>query len=259
MKIAISGKGGVGKSTVAACLARMLANDGEKVIALDADPDANLASALGVSDELQEQIVPMVYRSGLIEERTGAKTGVMGQMFTLTPKVDDLMDEYGVDVDGISLMVLGGPNRGGAGCACPENVFLKNIVDDLILNKNETLIMDMEAGVEHLGRATAQAVDVLLVVVEPGKRALECAELIEKMAAEIGIEHLVYVCNKVEGPEDEAFLEQALAGRQIAAMFPYSDNVRTADRDGVCPYDRLDEAETAKYRDIVNALREVAG
>ncbi len=255
MKIAVSGKGGVGKSTVAACIARMLADNGEKVLALDADSDANLASAFGVTDEQQEQIVPMVYRTGLIEERTGAKTGVMGQMFTLNPKVDDLMEKFGVDVNGVSLMVLGAANRGGGGCACPENTFLKCIVDDLVLNKNETLIMDMEAGVEHLGRATAQAVDVLIVVVEPGKRSLECADLIEKMSAEIGIKNLLYVCNKVTSADDEDFLNKELEGRKIATMLPFSDNVRTADRDGLCPYDRLDDDEKARYEQILKALK----
>jgi len=167
MKVAVSGKGGVGKSTLAAALALLLAQRGWKVLALDADPDANLAATLGIPEEKRLQIIPVSRQADLIEQRTGAKIKQYGQIFKLNPEVSDIADSYAVQHAGVSLLVLGAIERGGSGCACPENVLIRALVADLLLYKNEALVMDMEAGIEHLGRATAQGVDAMLVVVEP--------------------------------------------------------------------------------------------
>jgi len=240
MKIAISGKGGVGKSTLAAVVALTLAERGERVLALDADPDANLACALGIAESERAQIPTIAQQLDLIEERTGARAGTYGQMFSLTPRVDDVADRFAYSYRGVELVVLGAARRGGGGCACPENAFLKAIVDNLVLDRGETLIMDMEAGIEHLGRATAQSVDALVVVVEPGLRSLECAALIKDMADDIGLHNLVYVGSKVADDADEEFLREAL-GERLVCCLPFSDAVRTADRSGTSPYDVMGE------------------
>lgn len=240
MKIAISGKGGVGKSTLAAIIALTLAERGKRVLALDADPDANLACALGISKDERAKIPTIAQQLDLIEERTGARVGTYGQMFSLTPRVDDVAELFAYTHRNVELVVLGAARRGGGGCACPENAFLKAIVDNLVLDRGETLVMDMEAGIEHLGRATAQSVDALIVVVEPGSKSLDCAALIRDMAADIGLCNLVYVGSKIADDADEEFLRKEL-GESLVCCLPFSDAIRTADRSGICPYDVMGE------------------
>ena len=176
MKIAVTGKGGVGKTTLAGTIARILAADGYKVLAVDADPDANLASALGIAPDVARGIVPIADMKELIEERTGAKTGTMGGFFKINPRVDDIPDELSVPLDGIRLMVMGTVKEGAGGCVCPESVLLRSLVRHLLLRRKEAVILDMEAGIEHLGRGTASAVDAMIVVVEPGARSVRTAD-----------------------------------------------------------------------------------
>jgi len=240
MKIAVSGKGGVGKSTVAAALALYFARKGGRVLALDADPDANLASALGIPAEEQKNIVTISHQIALIEERTDTKVNEYGRVFKLNPHVADITDKFGYNTGNISLLVLGAVKAGGAGCACPENTFVRVLVTDLVLFKNETLIMDMEAGIEHLGRATAKGVDLMIVVAEPGQRSVDCANTVVRMAGEIGIKKIAFIANKVTGEEDEAFLRGALPEGEILAVIPYSETIRKADRDGTSVADVMD-------------------
>lgn len=230
MKLAISGKGGVGKSTIAAALALLLARRGVKVLALDADPAATLARALGVPEEKQKKIIPIARQAALIEERTGAKVRSYGQIFKLNPEVSDIADKHALLHEGVSLLVLGGVQMAGGGCACPENVLLRALVSDLVLYKDEALVMDMEAGVEHLGRATAQGVDTMLVVSEPSQSAVTCAKRIKAMAEEIGIKRVCYVGNKISTAEDTEFLQNALGAEGIVAYIPYAEEIRTSDR-----------------------------
>ena len=252
MKIAVAGKGGVGKSTIAAAIALSMAREGGRVLALDADPDANLASALGISHKAQENIIPISKQIALIEERTGAKVDEYGKVFKLNPEVSDVADQYAFHHHGVSLIVLGAVKKGGGGCACPESTFIRALVTDMVLYKNETLIMDMEAGIEHLGRATSQGVDVMIVVVEPGQRSIDCAMTVIKMAGEIGIKKLLFVGNKVTGGADEEFIRQSLPGQEILAMIPYSENIRKADRDGVSVLDVKDTGLSGIYEKILN-------
>ena len=230
MKIAISGKGGVGKSTLAAALSLLLAQKGEKVLAVDADPDANLAAALGLPAEDQASIVPIAEQAALIEERTGAKVNQYGQIFKLNPEVADIADKFATMHEGVALLVLGAVERGGGGCACPENILLKALVTDLVLYKNENLVLDMEAGVEHLGRATTRGVDTMLVVVEPGQRSVDCARKVMRLAQEIGLKSFKIIANKVSSSADEHFVRNSFPELELAGVIPFSEEFRELDR-----------------------------
>jgi CO dehydrogenase maturation factor len=254
LKIAVSGKGGVGKSTIASVIALSKAADGERVLALDADPDANLASSLGILHSKQRHILTISQQIALIEERTGAKVGQYGQVFRLNPDVSDVADHYAYKHRGVHLLVLGAVKSGGGGCACPENTFVRALVTDLVLFKGDTLIMDMEAGIEHLGRATAQGVDAMIVVVEPGQRSIDCAVQVERMSREIRIKRVAFLANKVTGEDDRDFIKGVLPKREILAFLPYRDELRGADRDGVSPYDLLDDETRALYQEIIKRL-----
>ncbi len=228
MKIAVSGKGGVGKTTVCAALARLLAGRGYKVLAIDADPDSNLASALGVQPEKAAHAVPISKASELIEERTGARSGESGGIFKLNPRVDDIPDRMSVEHDGIKLLVLGAIERGGQGCICPQSALLKSLVSHVVLRRKEVVLLDMEAGIEHLGRGTARGVDALIVVVDPDSQSIQTAETIERLARDMGIIKVLAVLNKVRDPDEERVLRERLAGFEILGSLEDSPAVRRA-------------------------------
>ncbi len=236
MKLAISGKGGVGKTTLAAMIIRHLAQKGYTVLAVDADPDANLGQALGMDD--WEKIVPISRMRDLIAERTESKPGAYGTFFKLNPKVDDLPEELSLVKDGVRLMVLGGVEKGGGGCICPESTMLKALVTHLLLHRREHLVLDMEAGVEHLGRGTAKAVDRLVVVVEPGRRSLDTARHIRRLAADLGLNKLALVGNKIRGLKDEEFLSQHLSDFEFLGFLPFDEEIIEADLNAASPFDR---------------------
>ncbi|MBN2452187.1 MAG: P-loop NTPase [Lentisphaeria bacterium] len=256
MKLAISGKGGVGKSTLAAALALILSERGRRVLAVDADPDANLAAALGIPRADRDRIVPIAEQAALVEERTGAKVKQYGQLFKLNPDVADIASTYALRLDNVALLVLGAVSKAGGGCACPESVLLRALVTDLVLYKDDALILDMEAGVEHLGRATARGVDAMLVVVEPGQRALDCARRIAEMAAGIGIRRICFVANRTTGPEDEAFVRDALPRDDVLGAIPYCEELRRADRDGESVLSALRPEQRAWFEAILARLEE---
>jgi len=227
MKIAITGKGGVGKTLLASSLAKVFAESGYTVLAIDADPNANLAATLGFPHP--EKIVPISDMKDLIAERTETQPGKIGAYFKLNPKVDDLPEKYWQQLDGIKLMVMGRIKRGGSGCYCPENALLKALISHLLLARNEVIIMDMEAGIEHLGRATASAVDRLIIVVEPGRRSLETAHTIKGLAQDIGLKNMAVVGNKVRSPADRQFLISSLPGFEFLGFIPYDQAIVDAD------------------------------
>lgn len=249
MKLAISGKGGVGKTTLAAVLARLFANDGGAVVAIDADLDSNLASALGVP--IPKRLRPIIEMKEMIEERTESGPQGYGKLFKLNPTVNDIPEKYSVVHNGVRLMVLGAPKRGGTGCACPENVFLKNLLAHLVLQRDEALIVDLEAGIEHLGRATCQGIDALIVVVEPGRRSIQTAESVRKMAKDIGVRKVFVVGNKVRSPEDLAAMREALPqDLPFLGAIRYDERLVTADLQGR----GVDEVGGALF-DEVKAIR----
>jgi CO dehydrogenase maturation factor len=235
MKVAVSGKGGVGKTTFASLMIRALNAGGKRVLAIDADPDANLAAGLGIADS--DKIVPIAEMEDLILERTGAQPGSIGGYFKLNPKVDDLPDALSVNFEHIKLMRLGGIKKGGGGCICPESALLRALVMHIVLARDEVVVMDMEAGIEHLGRATAKAVDKLIVVVEPGRRSIDTAEHIRKLAGEIGLSRIAVVGNKVRGAADEQFLQTHLDDFEFLGFLPYDEALIEADLNGTSPFD----------------------
>ena len=241
MKLAVSGKGGVGKTTFSALLARTLSDRGKTVLAIDADPDANLAAALGIADS--DKITPIADMKELIFERTGAQPGTIGGFFKLNPKVDDIPDTLSTQLDNIKLMRLGSVKKGGGGCLCPESTLLKALITHVVLGRNEVVIMDMEAGIEHLGRATAQAVDKLIVVVEPGRRSIETAENIKRLASEIFLKNIAIVGNKIRSPKDEEFLRTNLNGFEFLGFMPYDEDLIEADLTGSSPFDTASAAK----------------
>jgi len=250
MKIAISGKGGVGKSTIAAAIALTLAKRGQNILALDADPDANFAAALGIPASVK--ITPISSEMKLIEERTGAKVNEYGKVFKLNPEVSDIAEKFAVNHNGVNLVVLGAVKNGGGGCACPENTFVRSLVTDLVLFKNETLVMDMEAGIEHLGRSTAMGVDVMIIVVEPGRRSIECAENVIKLGGDIGLKKFVVVGNKIASKEDEEYIKRYLP--DVFSFMPYANNIREADRDGVSVLDALNQEQIKIIEGVIDEL-----
>ena len=255
MKIAVTGKGGTGKTTVAGILAHTFAEDGYRVLAVDADPDANLASALGVPEEEANSIVPISRRRELIKERTGADPTKFGQMFKMNPTVDDIPEKYALDFRGIKLLVVGAVQRGGGGCACAENVLVRSLLSEIILNRDDVVIVDMEAGVEHLGRATAQAIDKMLIVVEPGMRSIATATTIMRLAGEIGIASFGIVANKVINKEQGEWIRAKLPSTAVIGTIPYSETILNADLKGSPLIDELDQDLRAEFRKIYEACR----
>jgi len=237
MKRAITGKGGVGKTTLAGLLARLYAAEGAPVLAIDANPDANLASALGILPEVARQITPIAEMEDLIEERTGAKPGASGGFFKLNPRVDDIPDRFSAVKDGVKLLVMGTVKKGGGGCMCPESALLRSLMSHLLLRRSEVVILDMDAGVEHLGRGTAASVDAFVVVVEPGRRSLETAQAIRSLAQDLGITKCYIVGNKVRNEADRQFITQNLPVFEVVGFISYNPQIQEADLNGVSPFD----------------------
>ncbi|MCD6391593.1 MAG: AAA family ATPase [Dehalococcoidia bacterium] len=223
MKIAISGKGGVGKTMLASLLSSVFTQLGFSVLAIDADPNATLGGALGFPHP--ERITPISEMRDLIEERTGARPGQAAPFFKLNPRVDDIPEKYWVEHNGVKLMSMGRLKKGGSGCYCPENALLEALVAHLLLKREEVVIMDMEAGIEHLGRATARAVDKMIIVVEPSKGSTETAYRIRELAKDISLENIAVVANKIRSEQDRVFLVSSMPDFEFLGFIPYDQSM----------------------------------
>jgi CO dehydrogenase maturation factor len=246
-KIAVSSKGGVGKTTWAALLAGAYAKRGDKVLAIDADPSPCLANALGLPPDLADEIEPISEMEDLIYERTGAQKGTTGGYFKLNPRVDDIPDRFGATYKGIRLLQLGHVEKGGSGCICPESTLLKALVTYLLLGRRDVVILDMYAGTEHLGRGTAQAVDAFMIVVEPSARSLSTAKQMEQLARDLHIEHLYLLANRIRNDDDRRYIADHGPVLPLLGELPEDPAVLEADRMGVPVYEHapqlLREAE----------------
>jgi CO dehydrogenase maturation factor len=245
MKLAITGKGGVGKTTLTALLAQVYADAGRDVLAVDADPSPCLAGALGFPNELRAKLHPIAEMDDLIYERTGAKKGQVGGFFTINPRVDDIPERFSVIHRGVRLLESGSVELGGSGCICPEAAILKTLFTHLLFRQDDVLLLDMYAGVEHLGRATVDFVDAMVVVVEPTRRSLGTAAQIKKLANDIGLKKLYLVGNKVRNADESAFLEAETPGLPVLGFLPADLKVQEADRLGIPVYDHVPELKAS--------------
>jgi CO dehydrogenase maturation factor len=236
MKLAITGKGGVGKTTLTSLLADYYAEQGRTVLAIDADPSPCLGAALGFDPAALSTLTPIAEMESLIYERTGAQPGTLGGYFKLNPRVDDIPDRFALQQRGIRLLQLGSVTQGGGGCICPESVLLKQLVSHVLLRRNEVVLLDMYAGVEHLGRATAEAVDAIIAVVEPGRRSLDTAGQIKRLARDIGLTRIFLVGSKVQSPADADYIQAHSPGLPILGHLPYAPGAQAADRTGQAAY-----------------------
>jgi len=237
MKIAVTGKGGVGKTTVSATLSYLYASEGHRVIAVDADPDANLAAAFGLSPETVSKIRPIAEMSDLIAERTGARPGSPGGVFRLNPQVDDIPEEFGLRFGNITLLITGRSKEASSGCYCPESVLLRRLLKHMVVERDEVVVLDMEAGIEHLTRGTSEGMDAFIVVVEPGQRSIQTAHTVRDLATQLGIREVLVVANKVRGEADIEYIKRSLKGLTLVGTLGFDDNVMEADIKAAPPYE----------------------
>lgn len=247
MKIAVTGKGGVGKTTIAAVLSRLYADEGKKVFAVDVDSDANLGLALGFPEETLESIIPISKMRRLIEERTGADKS--NTFYKVNPKVDDIPETYGKEYKGVRLLLLGTVETAGGGCVCPENVMLKRIINNLVLRRDDIVILDMEAGLEHMGRGTTEGMDQFIVVIEPGARSVQTYRNVKRLAEGLGVKEVKVVANKIRNEADEEFVKSKIPAEDLLGFIHYNAEVIEADREGVSPYG-FSKAATKEISDI---------
>jgi CO dehydrogenase maturation factor len=253
LKIAVSGKGGVGKTLVSGTLAGYFAKKGYKVMAIDADPSPNLALTLGIPVEEANKIVPISENAELLDAKT--RTDYPG-VYKLHFRVDDIVEENGMKSPyGVNLLVMGTIKSAGSGCACGANAVIRELLRHLIVERDEIVVVDMEAGVEHMGRGTASQVDVMLIVADSSRKSLEIAKRLSGLAHEAGIKNVFIVGNRVRDSEEKELITDFTEknGLPLLALIPYDDTVIKADRVGEAP---LKYAETSEGIKAIQGIGE---
>jgi CO dehydrogenase maturation factor len=219
LKIAVSGKGGVGKTSISAALAKLFAKNGYKVIAVDADPDASLGISLGISDAELAKIVPLSELEDVIKEKNAGG----GAFYTLNPQVDDVLTDYSLKLGNISFLRMGAIKPGGSACYCKENTFLYAVIDALILDQDDVVILDMGAGIEHLTRGTSKGMDLMIIVTEPSKTSVQTAGVVKKLSEDLGIESIKVIANKIRSPKEEEFIKKQFAQGELLGIIPFDN------------------------------------
>jgi len=220
MKIAVSGKGGVGKTTVSANLAKLFKSKGYNVYAVDADADSSLGLALGIQEEALAHMKPIVEMRDFIGQMVGD-----GAFYTLNPAVSEVLDEFSIDVDGIKFLRMGGVKQGGSECYCRENTFLKVIVNALLLDTKDVVILDMGAGIEHLTRGTSRGVDLMLIVTEAGRSSVQTARIVEKLARDLQVKDVKFIANKIRTEKEATFIYEHFTQDELLGIIHYDEVV----------------------------------
>jgi len=239
MKIAISGKGGVGKTLVAGILARLFASDGFKVLAIDNDSAMNLSYTLGIDEKTKAQIVPIKEMKSMIEERTFVKGAGPG-VYNINPEVSDIPDKYKVSgPDGLQLLVLGGIEEPQSGCLCPENALIRTLLYNLLVRRDEVIIVDFEAGIEHLGRGTAKGIDVMLVITEPSQKSLDLCYKVINLSKKLGVINIFLIANKIIDDSQISVIHERINewGVPLYHTIPFDPKIGKADLNGISPID----------------------
>jgi len=253
MKIAVSGKGGVGKTLIAGVLAQFFVSKGSTVLAIDADPSPNLALTLGIPAEEASKIVPISENTPLIESKT--QTGVLG-VYRLSFTVEDIIEQFSVQTPyGVGLLVMGTVRNAGGGCMCPANTVIRALLHHLLVKRKEAVVTDMEAGVEHMGRGTAEHVDTMLIVTDSSLKSMETAKKLYVLSKDFGIKRAFIVGNKVANSEEGRLIENFASknGIQLLGLIPYDENILKADMNGETP---LKYAEVSKGLAAIRELGE---